>query len=535
MRLICLPCSCLSLSLAVLVAWPVSTALAKPRMPQRPAPVAAPPTHPLDADIRPSLQWAWHLGSLDSAPSSQALGRWTPESTPSTHQELQAATAWPQLLTRAAQSAASNRAADAGAQAAGFQRDQAWSAAWMPRLDAAAGITRDRQQVNDNPTVRTPTNSVSLTAVLPIWRAADRATAQAQAATAEQAQWQASQARNNVASEVSQAYLGLVEAAEQQRLLQAQAQLLQEQWRINERRLQGGAGTVLDTLETRTRLDQVRAAIEEQNTRAASLRLSLRRLSGQEVLPPAGLSPLAAGKLPEVVPPLDEALRVAASRNPQVQDALAQVRASQASHRARHADQWQPTLDAVAAASRTKQVPKLEGFSQSETTQSTSVGLQANWALFSGGAQNARVKEAAALLSQAQAQLDDAQGQVETKLRDAYQTLSQARTLLRVQQQVEQTASATHEALRKAFVAGIRTNLDVLNAQQQIYAARQNMVSATLNGLNAQATILALLDQLDADHVAPLSPLFDITPLHQPAQNGSNAPNALNASTATRP
>jgi len=82
-----------------------------------------------------------------------------------------------------------------------------------------------------------------------------------------------------------------------------------------------------------------------------------------------------------------------------------------------------------------------------------------------------------------------------------------------VQQQVEQTATATHEALRKAFVAGLRTNLDVLNAQQQIYAARQNMVSATINALNAQATILALIDQLDADHVAPLSPLFDITPL----------------------
>jgi len=43
------------------------------------------------------------------------------------------------------------------------------------------------------------------------------------------------------------------------------------------------------------------------------------------------------------------------------------------------------------------------------------VGLQANWALFSGGVQNARVKEAAALLSQAQARLDDAQGQVETQ------------------------------------------------------------------------------------------------------------------------
>jgi len=520
MRLICLPCSCLSLSLAVL-AMLATSASAAPRSHPR----HAAPTPISDRDIQPTLQWAWQLNgpsarSLPAAPGEWASGLGASNALPGSSPELTAATAWPQLLTRAAQSAASNRAADAGAQAAGYQRDQAWSTAWMPRLDAAAGITRDRQQVNDNPTVRTPTNSVSLTAVLPIWRAADRATAQAQRALAEQAQWQASQARNSVAREVSQAYLGLVETAEQQRLLHAQAQLLQEQWRINDRRLQGGAGTILDTLETRTRLDQVRAAIEEQRTRGASLRLSLRRLSGQDVLPPAGLSASSVGKLPDIVPPLEEALRLATSRNPQVQEALAQVRASQASHQARNADHWQPTLDAVAGASRTKQVPKLEGFSQSETTKSTSVGLQANWALFSGGAQNARVKEAAAVLSQAQARLDDAQGQVETSLRDAYQTLSQARTLLRVQQQVEQTATATHEALRKAFAAGIRNNLDVLNAQQQIYAARQNMVNATINGLNAQATILALLDQLDADHVAPLSPLFDITPL--PPQTASH-------------
>ncbi len=448
------------------------------------------------------LRWALSMDSIGGASASPLAST----------QAFAPATPWALLLSRASQTAASNRAADAGALAASYQKNQAWASAWMPRVDAAGSITRDRQQVNDNPKVSTPTNTLSLTATLPVWRAADRANAQAQAATADQVRWQAAQTRNSVAREVSQAYLGLVETAEQQRLLKAQAQLLQEQLRINERRLQGGAGTVLDTLETRIRLDQVRAAIQEQRTRSASLRLSLRRLSGQEVLAPAGLAGITAS-LPNVLPTFDEALMQASQRNPLVQDALAQVRASQATDQARSAERWQPTIDAVAGASRTKQVPKLEGFSQSETTKATSVGLQMNWALFTGGVHNARVKEAAALLTQAQARLDDAQGQLDANLRDAYQTLAQAQALLRVQRQIEQTATATHDALRKAFAAGMRSNLDVLNAQQQIYAARQNMVSATINGLNAQATILALLDQLDADHVVPLAPLFDITPI----------------------
>ena len=200
----------------------------------------------------------------------------------------------------------------------------------MPRLDASGSTTRDRQQVNDNPSVRTPTTSLALTATLPVWRAADRATAQAQAALAEQARWQAQDVRSTVARDVSQAWLALVEAAEQQRLLQAQATLLQEQLRINERRLQAGAGTILETLETRTRVDQARAAIEDQRSRIQTLSLTLSRLSSQPVTPPAGLMALNA-PWPEVVPPLQEALNLALQQNPQIQDAQAQIRASQAS------------------------------------------------------------------------------------------------------------------------------------------------------------------------------------------------------------
>lgn len=449
-----------------------------------------------------ALQWAQELDLARVRESASRVTALSPQS----------ATPWPQLLVSAAATAPNARAADAGALAAGFQQDQAWATAWMPRLDASGSTTRDRQQVNDNPSVRTPTTSLALTATLPVWRAADRATARAQAALADQARWQAQDVRNTVARDVSQAWLALVEAAEQQRLLQAQASLLQEQLRINERRLQAGAGTILETLETRTRVDQARAAIEDQRSRIRTLSLTLARLSSQPVTPPAGLMALNA-PWPEVVPPQEEALSLALQQNPQIQDAQAQIRASQASSQARQAESWQPTVDAVAQASRVKQVPKLEGFSVAETTQATSVGLQMNWALFTGGVQRSRVKEAAALLSQAQARQDDAQSLVETSLRDAYQNLAQARTLMNVQQQVEQTAQATFEALRKAFVAGIRTNLDLLNAQQQIYAARQNMVSATITGLNAQVTILSLLNQLDAEHVAPLTPLFDLTPL----------------------
>ena len=64
--------------------------------------------------------------------------------------------------------------ADAGTLAAQSLGQQAWASAWMPRLDLSAAATRNHQQLNDTKTDM-PTRSVSLTATLPLWRAADRA------------------------------------------------------------------------------------------------------------------------------------------------------------------------------------------------------------------------------------------------------------------------------------------------------------------------------------------------------------------------
>ncbi len=425
------------------------------------------------------------------------------------------ATPWPQLLSWADERAASNRASDAGVQAAQAQSRQAWAAAWMPRLDASASGYQQKQTYNGID-LRIPTSSLTLSATMPLWRAAERAGARAQEAVATQAQWQARGNRASVARDVSLAYVSAAEGAEQRRLAQAQLQLLQDQLHINDRRLQAGAGTVLDVLETRTRVDQARASLQDINTRLASQRLLLERLTAQSVILPQGLN-AAATEVPVVVPEAAQAEALAADRNPQLQDTTAQINAAQATLQGRRAESWQPTIDAVAQANRSRQVQRFEGVSEEQNTTTQSVGLQLNWALFTGGVQQGRTQEGAALLSQAMARRDDAQGQVEASLRDAYQTLAQARAVIEVQRDVETTASSAFDAVKKAFTAGVRNNLDLLNAQQQIYAARQSLVTARVAAINAQVTILALLDQLDATSVAPLTVMFDHAPLQERA------------------
>lgn len=419
------------------------------------------------------------------------------------------------LLLEAAQRAAANRAADAGVDAARAQAQQAWRAAWMPRLDAAAS----RLQQKTRRTVRQdgstadastsgPTRNTTLSASLPVWRAADRAAADAQASVTEQSEWQAKGQRATTARDVSLAYIAAAEANEQRRLAEAQQELLQTQLHINDRRLQSGIGTVLDQLETRTRLDQVRASVQELAMRATSQRLAMERLTGLSVQLPAGFH-AATAKAEPALPTLTEALDQAAERNPDIRDARAAVEAARHTNSARDAEFWQPTVDAVATLEKDRTSVSGSGISQTTSTTNRTAGVQLNWPLFTGGVQQGRVKEASALLVQAQARLDDTQSLVQTSLRDAYQNLMQAQAIIAAQQDVEATATATFEAVRKAFVAGMRTNLDLLNAQQQIYSARQSVVTARVTALSAQINILTLLDQLDAEHVAPLMIHFE--------------------------
>lgn len=446
----------------------------------------------------------WTL-TLQTSPGMRAADATPPEAP-------RDSTPLPTLL-QAAQGAASVRAAQAGTQAAQAQQKQAWASAWMPRLDASASSNHQKQSYNGVQS-STPASVVQLTATLPLWRAADRANVQVQQALAEQAFWQARGQQSAVARELSLAYVAAAEAAEQGRLAQAQLTLLEAQLVVNDKRLRAGIGTVLDQLETRTRADQVRASIRELAMRARTQQLTIERLSGQRAQTPAGLSVIQP-PLPETLPTLDEALQQATQANPQLLDARAEVDAAKATTRARDAEFWQPTVDATAQTSRTRQTQRFDGISEQQNVNTRAYGVQLNWPLFTGGYQQGRTQEAAALLSRSQARQDDAQAVTRNGLQDAYQSLAQAQAMADAQRDVEHSAVSTYEAVNKAFLAGTRSNLDLLNAQQQIYTARQSLASARLTALTAHIQILALLDQLDAAHTAPLMAQFDARAFQQ--------------------
>jgi outer membrane protein TolC len=124
----------------------------------------------------------------------------------------------------------------------------------------------------------------------------------------------------------------------------------------------------------------------------------------------------------------------------------------------------------------------------SRTLQGWFLGLQGSWNVFDGFLTYGKVKQARAQLEQAKVTYDDSARQVELEVATAVSNLRQAAQTV---DSAETGVNVNVEALRLAderLAAGTGTQLDVLNAQQQLTTARSNLVQAEFSYVSAVAS-----------------------------------------------
>lgn len=251
-----------------------------------------------------------------------------------------------------------------------------------------------------------------------------------------------------------------------------------EQRRVNERMFEKGEGTKTDMLETQAKYDLAEAQVLEAKDHLTDARNALAVMVGQEI---TALDALRDDFRVKPVQPagFDEWKAIALEKNPEI---AAQRHAVEAAYqeirknRAGHA----PRLDAVASISKTSS-DTINTFNQDATTNS--IGLQLNVPLYSGGYTTAATSQAASNHEKAKADLDAKINQVLVDLRKHYNlALSSAP---RIDALVKTVGSARMlvEATQKSVRGGLRTNLDVLNAQQQLFAAKRDLSLARYNYL----------------------------------------------------
>jgi outer membrane protein, protease secretion system len=258
----------------------------------------------------------------------------------------------------------------------------------------------------------------------------------------------------------------------------AQRDAFAEQRQSNVRMFQRGEGTLTDVLETQAKYDLAEAQVLEARDNLINTRNALAAMVGQDV---EKLDPLADDfrvrpMLPET---FDAWKEITLANNPEllaqryaVEIAREEINKNRAGH--------SPRLDLVASTGKNSS-DTTNTFNQSSKVHT--IGVQLNLPIYSGGAVTAATSQAVSNYDKAQADLDAKINTVVLELRKQYNlTLS---TTLRIDAAAKALSSATLlvEATRKSVKGGQRTNLDVLNAQQQLFEAKRDLALARYNYL----------------------------------------------------
>lgn len=295
------------------------------------------------------------------------------------------------------------------------------------------------------------------------------------------------------------AYMNLLRDAGILELQRSNLDVLGEQLRQTNQRLQSGNVTATDVSQAEARLNVGRTQLFSAEANYASSRAVYRQVIG---LDPGRLAP--AAPVDRFTPStLQAAMAVGIAQNPVV--AIAQHNVDVAISQVKVAEgALYPTVSLQGSVQKNYELTltQLQSFTASGSVQYSAP-------LYQGGAEYAAVRQAKETQGQKQLELSVARDQARATVAQAWALLEAAKSSIESTKNQVKAAEAALNGVREEARLGQRTTLDTLNAQQELVNARIAMVSAQRDRLVNSYALLAAVGRL-APQVLGLSvPSYD--------------------------
>ncbi|MGP1676001.1 MAG: TolC family outer membrane protein [Burkholderiales bacterium] len=297
---------------------------------------------------------------------------------------------------------------------------------------------------------------------------------------------------------VAQAYFDVLASQDTLAFIQAQKTAISEQLAQAKRNFEVGTATITDTHEAQARFDL--AASQEI---AAQSDLEIKKSALQQII----------GKFPEGLAPLKPATALAAPKpnamEPWVTSAEDQsfaVRIQEAAleiatreierSRAGH----YPSLNMVGNYGKNSAGISTVGTVNLGTdSTSRSIGLQLAIPLYAGGGVNSLVRQAIANQEKARQDLENARRSAAQAVRQAYLGVTNGMAQVNALEQALVSSQSALDSNKLGYEVGVRINIDVLNAQQQLFSTKRDLARARydtlLNGLRLKAAAGTLTEE----------------------------------------
>ena len=340
-----------------------------------------------------------------------------------------------------------------------------------PSVGLSAGATQSQSWPPSGDSRSLTNLQLGVSATQPLYNPANKASTEQARRALELTRTDLETAEQDLIVRVAQAYFDVLAAQDTLTTSQTSKRAISEQLASAKRNFEVGTATITDTREAQARFDLATAQELAADNDLRTKRLALDALTGRGNVAPR---PLA---VPVVLPPVAPAdveawVFDADTKHPQVRKAqLALAIAKLDTDKARATDG--PTLDLVGSAAESRNTGS--GASPSGSARQASVGLQFKMPLYSGGALQNRVKETVALEEKSRNDLDAARRAVAQGTRASFFGVQSLLGQVKALEAAESSSQLALEATQLGYKVGVRVNLDVLNAQRDLFQTQRDL------------------------------------------------------------
>jgi outer membrane protein len=345
----------------------------------------------------------------------------------------------------------------------------------LPSVNFSIGASRSAADANLKLPVAYGALAATVSASQPIYRPANWITYDQGKKSVVSAQAQLVSAEQDLVLKISQAYFDVLAAQDALTFVVAQKAAVAEQLASAKRNFEVGTSTITDTREAQARYDLVVAQQIAADNDLRVKKIALDQLVGKSDTVPVALAPPFT--LPALLPAdVNVWVTQAIDEHPALrQSALALEVAQLETRKAQAADK--PTLDLTGSFTTVRNDGTANSFANSHINTAT-VGISLNWALFAGYAIQNRIKETLALEDKARTDLEAAKRSVAQNTRTAYFGVLSGQGQVKALEAAEASSQSALDANKLGYQVGVRINIDVLNAQSQLFQTKRDLARA---------------------------------------------------------
>jgi outer membrane protein len=301
------------------------------------------------------------------------------------------------------------------------------------------------------------------------------------------------------------AYVDVRRDQERLRISQDNVAVLQRQLDEARARFEVGEITRTDVAQAEARLAGAKANLASAQAQLAFSRAAYAAVVGQN---PGDLDPEPS--LESFLPPaVEDAFASAEENNSQILAAVYTEQASRARVAAARSAR-RPTITAsgsvgwdASTAASSFFPPTGAGGAYDDYERAMSGRVSVSVPLFSGGLVSSQVRAAEERNNADRQAIEEARRQILRVVSQAWNSLIGARANLVASEEQVRAARIAFEGVRQEAQVGLRTTLDVLNAEQELRNAELSLVSARHDEYVAAAVLLSAMGKLEARYLTP--------------------------------